>query len=133
MSTIDRATPKSMPMPAGTSSITFTISALFPALAKGSVVLWELRADGGHTEVEGPYDVDTDPATATGNSKSWVVNPTNKYLVWFTGHANILQPGGAITLTTEIKNQNGSQISRLSNEDSPSKTASTVNFSHYLG
>lgn len=132
-SSIDLVTQTSLPFPDGTTSITFAISSLFPALAAGSVVLWELTSGGGHSVIEDPYRLDTDPSTPMGNSKSWVINPANKYLVWFTGNANILQPGGTISITSVVKNQDGEEIGTLSNADSPATAASLVNVSFYLG
>lgn len=130
---IGLSTPAYLPLPAGTTSITFSISSLFPALAAGAVTIWELTPGGGHTVVEDPYALDTDPQTPTGNSKSWVINPANKFLVWFTGGANLMQPGGTITLTATIVNQSGALIGTLTNAATPASAASTVNISFYLG
>ncbi len=133
MSSIDLASKTSIPFPDSTTSITFRLSSTFPSLAAGTVSIWKLSPNGGHTVLEAPYGLDTDPQTPAGNSKSWVVDPANKYLVWFTGGANILQPGGAISLTASIEDQSGMQVASLSNAKSPKSSASTVNISFYLG
>lgn len=130
---IELATPAYLPIPRGTTSVTFSLSSLFPGLAAGSVTIWELTPDGGHTVIEAPYALDTDPKTPTGNSKSWVVNPGNKHLIWFVGAANLMQPGGTITLEATVENQKGKQIGRISNAAAPANTASTVSISIYLG
>lgn len=133
MPSIDLATSTFLPLPAGTTSITFSISSAFPALVAGAVVLWELTAGNGHSAVEPPCGLDTDPSTPEGNCKSWPINPANKCLVWFAGAANLIQPGGTIVLAGTLKDQNGSVIGTLSNSDTPATAASTVNISFYLG
>jgi hypothetical protein len=132
MPSIDLATSSSLPLPDGTTAITFSIQSAFPALAVGAVVLWELKG-GGHSVVEAPCGLDTDPQTPEGNSKAWSINSANKYLVWFAGAANLIQPGGTVTLTATVKDQNGAIIGTLTNSNSPATAASTVNISFYLG
>jgi hypothetical protein len=130
---IDLATPAYLPVPAGTTSVTFSISSLFPALAAGTVTIWELTPGGGHTVLEDPYAIDTDPKTPMGNSKSWGINQANKYLIWFLGGANLMQPGGTISLSATVANQNGALIGTLTNAAAPATAASTVSISFYLG
>lgn len=133
MAEINLATPAYLPIPVGTTSIAFFISSLFPALAAGAVTIWELTPGGGHTVIEDPYALDTDPKTLTGNSKSWVISSAKKYLVWFAGGANLIQPGGTITLTASVVDQGGVLIGTLTNTAKPVSDASTVNISFYLG
>lgn len=130
---IDLATPASLPVPTGTTSVTFSISSLFPALAAGTVTIWELTPGGGHTVIEDPYALDTDPQTPRGNSKQWVIDRINKYLIWFSGGANLMQPGGTICLVSTVENQSGVLIGTLTNSATPATAASAVSISFYLG
>jgi hypothetical protein len=130
---IDLATDTYLPFPNGTTSVTFSISSIFPALAAGAVTIWELTPGGGHTVIEDPYALDTDPKTPMGNSKSWVIDPANKYLIWFLGGANLIQPSGTISLAATVANQSGALIGTLTNAAAPATAASTVSISFYLG
>jgi hypothetical protein len=128
---INLATSTYLPFPTGTTSVTFTISSIYPALAAGSVAIRELTPNGGL--IEAAYALDTDPKTPTGNSKSWVINPANKYLIWFAGGANLMQPSGTIALAATVTSQSGELIGTLTNADKPAKAATTVDISFYLG
>lgn len=138
MQSVDLPTKTSIPIPpiaipAGTTSLTFSLSTAFPALAQGAVAAREFRPDGTSSALARADEIDTDPNTPRKNSASWLIDPKNKYLVRFRGDAFLFQTGGTISLTAVISDQNGTMLASLSNSGAPATEDCDVNIRFDLG